>query len=834
MAQQHMQMSLFCFQYLARTAFDMVSQDTKVAATIALTGFYGFFDYAAAHWDHHSLRYVLGASSRRSALPGEKGLVKLLSAAWMDFVKRFCGENESQLETSSEHEVSSDIPVPQSVPPDILDTEGESCNIQETFKDWSSTRQSTEFEKLAKSLHQIMQHTDFGTLGDREKAVYLSLNGPFRHKCSRRDCLHFNTGFECEAELSQHISWHEMAFKCPHTGCHAWLAGFPTDALLQRHLKRAHPDIDSEERLFPVKPRSRPRTLEDACRLVDIELVRSLSVPVSTEADMRAANRALRTAAGDGHITICMILTQKGANPYATEHHHRFGPPSVAISVIQMSIRLGDLELFSALHGAAREHHEIAFIEDPSALLECILDALKSPIPQFLTAVLAWNGRRVMPFTLDQILVHAGVESQRQEYGQRELSCSTRPVLIEHRSVQERLRTLISTELERYRRCGQSPELCYERILVAPDINGWSLLHRLCGGNHEHTCFEAVRFLLTRLRPEDIRRYNLKGNPPLFTAMENRFRSEGTALDAQANIIRSFFEHNLDDAKKTQNAAGHGPLEFAFRYGALETFPLVFELCGTDYNAVQLYDIFAIRTEHGLGKISLAVGLDHVDKRIRMAARLTPGEMRGFICLLTDLNIEPDVIKMLQSLIRQQLPHKATGVLTLNDILQSIDPTPVRFLLSLQGADRLLERYQPELKILESAQLRKLLFVCLEAKINRLDIAKLLLTQHKLDLQSTGPTENQPVIEELAVRRDMDPEIVSQLKRYGGYRDLSTKADQDRVIAALGHNLYVSKEEETRYPDELRGYVESLLQVANSEGYHEFAASLNYIRRSFR
>lgn len=104
----------------------------------------------------------------------------------------------------------------------------------------------------------------------------------------------------------------------------------------------------------------------------------------------------------------------------------------------------------------------------------------------------------------------------------------------------------------------------------------------------------------------------------------------------------------------------------------------------------------------------------------------SPREMRGFICLLTDLNIEPDVIKMLQSLIRQ-LPHKTTGVLTLNDILQSINPTPVRFLSSLEGADRLLERHQPELKILKSAQLRKFLFIYLKSNKNQLNITKLFL-----------------------------------------------------------------------------------------------------------
>lgn len=831
-------MSLFCFQYLTRLAFHTISQDTKAASTTALTGFYGFFDYAAAHWDHHSLQYVYQASLRETTLSTEEGSGRLLSMAWIDFAKRFSGGHELLLEESSEHDALLNDSKSQPEPPDTVDAEDEFCSIQEVFRDWKKTRQSTKFERLANYVRQTMQQTNVDTLKDREKAVNLSLNGPFRPKCSRRHCLHFHTGFESEAELSLHVPWHEMAFKCPHAGCHAWLAGFPTSVLLQRHLKRVHPAIESEERLFPVKSRIRPRTLEEACFLGDIESVRSFSGLVFMEGNMLAAHRALHTAAQRGRHDICVYLAQLGANPYATDQHG-FGPPSAAISVIQMSIRLDDLELFSALRGAAREHHEIAFIEEPLALLECILDALESPSAQFLTIVLDWNYRRTVPFTLDNILLHAGVETQRQDLGRRSLCFVKRRVLIERLSVQERLQTLTSNELERYREYGQSPELCYEQVLVTPDVNGWSLLHRLCGGDHEHTSFGAVKFLIAMLRPEDIQRQNLKGNPPLFTAMENKFRYEGTALEEQVRIIRSFFEHDLEGAKNTRNAAGYGPLEFAFRHGALETFPLVFELCGADFDASRLYDIFATRTDRGLGKISIAVGLDRVDKRIRMAARLTAGEMRGFIYLLTDLNSEPDVIKMLQSLICQ-LPRKTTDTelvntnLMLNGILRSVDPTPTRFLLSLEASNRMLERYRPELEVLGPAQLRKLLFVCLEADTNQLDLAKLLLTQHKLDLKSTRPEENRPVIEELASRKDMDPEIVSLLRRYGGYRDLSSREAQDRVIVALGHNLYVTEKEEARYPDEMRDYVDSLLKIAGNNGYYEFAASLKYIRRCFR
>lgn len=841
MLQQHLQMSLFCFHYLKRLALDTISQDSQAASIAALTGFYGFFDYATAHWDYHSLQYVCQASLRGTALSTEEGSGRSLSMAWIDFANRFPVRHESLPKAPSGDDAPLHDSKSQPDPPETVDAEGESCNIQEVFKDWTLTRRSTEFERLAISVRQVIQQTSqvLNTLKDREKAIYLSLNGPFRPKCSRRHCLHFNTGFKSEAELLLHVTWHEMAFKCPHAGCHAWLAGFPTRVLLERHLKRVHPAIEPEERLFPVKPRS--RTLEEACRLGDMEFVRSFSVTAFEEANMPAIHRAMNAAARERHHAICVHLTQLGANPYTTEHQNYFAPSSSAISVIQTSIRLGDLELFSALRGAAQKKHEIAFIEEPLALLECILDALESPFAHFLTSVLDWNDRRTMPLTLDKILQHACVETQRQTLGRDDLSYTKGRPLIESLSVEKTLQTLISSELERHRKCGQSQELCYEQVLVAPDVNGWSLLHRFCGGNHEHAsqASQAVRFLLTRLRPEDIQRHNFEGHPPLFTAMENKFRCGGTALGDQAKIIRSFFEHDLEGAKNTRDAAGHAPLEFAFRHGTLEIFPLVFELCGADYEAVHLYDVFAIPSDRGLEKIILAIGIDRVDKRIRKAARLTPREMLGFMNLLRDLNLEPDVIEMLSSLVIHLSRGTSNnsyvdGIVVLKEVLRGVDPAPMRFLLSLGASDRMLGVFRQELKLLHPAQLRKLLFICLEANTNRMDVAKLLLTQHKLDLQSTGPEENLPVIEELTSRKDLDPGIVPLLLRNGGYRDLSSREAQDRVIAALSHNLYGTEKDKARYSDEMRDYVDSLLKIAIDKGYGEFEASLNYIRGCFR
>lgn len=840
MVQQHMQMSLFCFQYLTRTAFDMANQDTNVAATIALTGFYGFFDYAAAHWDHHSLRYVLEASSRKSALSAEKGLGKLLSTAWMDFVKRFWDENESQLETSSEHDVSLDIPVPQPVPPGTIDTEGESCNIQETFRDWSSTRQSTEFEKLAKSLHQIMQHADLGPMGDREKDVYLSLNGPFQPKCSRRDCHHFNTGFECEAELSQHISWHEMAFKCPHTGCHAWKGGFATNASLQRHLKRVHPTIDSIEALFPVKSRRQPRTITEACRLGDIEWIQRFTGQLLTKENLPTANRALHTAARDGNLAVCVLLTQLGANPYMLQSCEKLAAGSDAnISAIQISIRLGDYDLFSALQGAAGKLHEIEFIENH--LPQCVADALGSPIHQFLVDLLAWNGRRAVPLTLNDILSNAGLKIPRQEYGHREPSFISRHMLIEHRSVQERLQTLISSELEGYRKRGHSPENCYERVLIATDAYGRSLLHRLCDSGPNCFASRIVKFLFTKLKPEDTRRHDLGGNPPLFTALQNRTSCEGGLLEDQENIIRSFFLNDLDGAKNTRNSSGDDPLVFAFKYATIQIFTLVFELCGGDYSVLQSYRVWGVPSKCGFEEALVAVGLDRIGERSRLIAELSPKQVIGFAGLLMDLNIEPEVLKTLEFLIHQRpqsslsvRPEPLDAPETLRAILQPDDSNAIKFLLSLKGAEKFVEKYPSQLGALGPAELRKLLFVCLEANTDWCEVAKMLLTKHKVDFTDAILEANYPIVHKLAPHQNMDPELISLLEQHEDYTKFSSRKVQNQIIRTLSLDLYVSRNARTQCPGGIRDYVESLLQFADFKGETEFAASLNHIRRSLQ
>lgn len=716
MIQQHKQMSLFCFQYLTRSAFDSTNQDSKAAEKFALTGFYGFFDYAVAHWDHHSLQYVRQVFSQTPVVLTEEDLERSLSTAWISFVEKFCDGHESLAGAVPENGIPLDTSIPpKSLPPGLVDTKSESFDIHGILNGWSSTQQSTKFEKMAVSLRQFMQRIDLSMLQDREKDVYLSLNGPYRPKCSRRACLHFNIGFESEADLSLHISWHEMAFKCTHTGCYAWLAGFPTSALLQTHLKRVHPTIDFEKDLFPVESRSRPRTLLAACRLGDIKWVQKSFIPMFTEADVRAANRALLTAAYQGHLAICVHLTQKGANPYEIQSNKElFGSPVVLINVIQMSIRLADLDLFSALRSAAHEHHKMAFIEAGDSILECILDALESDTPQFLVDVLTWNGLRAEPFTLGTILYRAGVRTHRQQFGLRKLSFTERPVHIESRSVREGLQTLKNRDLESHRKSGHHPQLCYKRVLVAPDDEGQSLLHRLCASGPGNAAVGAVEFLLNQLRTEDIQRHNWTGDPPLFTALRNDVRTEGASLSDQLDIIQAFFGNDLDGARNTRNAAGQGPLEFALTRTAFKTMPLVFKLCGADYSVLQPDDILEHQTGRDSGKMRIVFGLRCVAERLQVAVEFNLSQINRFICWLTDMYRESDTSKMLQSLMLH-LPRETTrpgsvdGGPPSGDMLKSHNAKAVMVVLSLEKAEDLPECCRPRLEDLGRTQLQRLL-----------------------------------------------------------------------------------------------------------------------------
>lgn len=828
MLEQHRQMSLFCSQYLTRSAFDMVSQDNEIVGTTALTGFYGFFDYAAAHWDHHLLQYVRRASASKTTPLTEEWLEESLSTTWTEFVERFGDGHESQSETLPEHDVLMNTSAQQAVPRTV-DTKGESCNIQGILRDWSATQRSTEFERLAAFIRQGVQQTDLSILGDREKAIYLSLNGPFRHKCTRRVCVHFNTGFESEAELSQHIQWHEMTFKCPHMGCYACLTGFPTSASLQSHVKKVHPVIDPERKLFPVKSRSPPRSLLEACRLGDLERVQYFMpesmLPEDSDGIARA-NRALYTAARNKQLAVCVYLMQLGADPYMIPLHKT--PDGRRESPVQMSIKLGDYELFSALLNAAHKQYKLSVMERSSFFSDCVLDALGSPISQFLVDLLVWNGRRAVPLTLENVLLHVCMENYRP--------FAKRCVKFDDHDVQRGLQVMISSEMERYRKSGQSLELCYEKVLIASDSIGRSLLHRLCGDNLEFPVSEAVKFLLGKLRPEDTRRYDSIHDPPLFTTITNRSRAGDEALTDRLNIIRIFFENDLDGAKNTRNSASDSSLEFAFKRGEPKTFSLVFELCGADYSAVQLYDILGNAVEDALWKIGSTGGLDHVDKRIRMATRLSHGVINRFIYLLTDLNSEPDVIKMLKSMMTHMNRETASvrpvnDVPELSDILRSNDQRPADFLLSLKEADKILERFHTEFSSVEPVHLRKLLFTSLDAKTNRCDVAKTLLTHYELDLESTGPGENCPDVHELAARPNMDPTIIPLLQQMGWYREfISSRVMQDRVIQTLEDNLMAFSKARGQHPEGMTESAEKDCQDVDSKRDSVFVPSLEYIR----
>lgn len=505
-----------------------------------------------------------------------------------------------------------------------------------------------------------------------------------------------------------------------------------------------------------------------------------------------------------------------------------------------MSIRHGELDSFSAMRNAACEDYQSAFIEEPVVLSECILDALESPVPQFLESVLELNGLRTVPLTLDNILLCASGKTWRQDHrpGTRQLYFTERPVLFEDRIVQQGLHNLVLSEFERYRKRGQSQEYCYGEVLVAPDADGWSLLHRLCGGSPGYTVSGAVKFLLTELKPEDVKRHDSKGNPPLFTALQRTFHWEGAALDDQARVVQSFFEFDPDGSKRTRNAAGHGPLGFAFTHATFQILPLIFELCGANYSVVQFEDSPELQTHSEFERRSPVFRLDCKGERLQVAVKDGFLEIDRFIRWLTDLDSEPEVLNMLQSLILDR-PQEGTrgdfvnGVTKSSDTLQTDHRKAAKVLLTLRGAEKLPKNCRPKLEDLGKTQLRKLLLGLLRASINRFDIGNFLPTQHQSDLKSTDPEENCRDVHEQAARHNMGPQIISLMRLHGGHTDFSSRETQEELLKMVRDNIFTSKEAGIDYPEDLKKYVEVLIQYADAAGDCHFAASLEYVRQCF-
>ena len=219
-------MANFCMKYLVSHPFGDELEEARIQE-LALSGYYGFHDYALAFWHRHVDAIAVTETEEISS-------TEVLQSA----VQRMFHKHADSSKTGANDRIAQPTPTQES--------------LQILMETWyhKGSDAFKGFENQAISVREAIESINLTELCATENSRLLDLLGRPRFKCSKVRCLKFADGFLTRKDRDSHLSEHERPFKCPVESCHARVSGFSSQPLLDSHAERFHNDKISPSTQF--------------------------------------------------------------------------------------------------------------------------------------------------------------------------------------------------------------------------------------------------------------------------------------------------------------------------------------------------------------------------------------------------------------------------------------------------------------------------------------------------------------------------------------------------------------------------------------------------------
>jgi hypothetical protein len=259
---------LFCAQYL--TSHPLLLVVEREIQECALTGYYGFHDYATAFWWNH--------------------VDKLIEARENVSLEIYRRTLQSVAKLLNTHLISTDI-----CEEGLEDVAAIASRFAELPK---NPREREKMLSLEVSTERVRDAIE--AIKGRGDKTYIAgeintlpLYGPIRYKCPKPWCGFFSTGFATPEQRLDHVEEHYRPFRCLIEGCYYGDIGFLAESGLNQHIERHH--TQSEITLFP-KPRNSGKRKGDiftATKEGDLDTVKGLVESGSRRSNIK---KMIRTA----------------------------------------------------------------------------------------------------------------------------------------------------------------------------------------------------------------------------------------------------------------------------------------------------------------------------------------------------------------------------------------------------------------------------------------------------------------------------------------------------------------------------------------------------------
>ncbi|KAK2814069.1 hypothetical protein FQN50_000473 [Emmonsiellopsis sp. PD_5] len=300
---EHSKMAIFCTRYLLSEPFKTRTDSTQIEQYFD-SGYYAFLDYAAQSVFGH-----LFAAAESPSGANERHRETLLGLA-----KSFL--NDYGIE--SQH-------VRYFV--DNADPNDQLHDLTVTIRSLNETELSKLFNlesrafQIRKTIETYMTQDDFRR---KDALLFEAMYGPLSYKCPRNWCHYFNEGFSTRDDRESHIEKHDRRFRCSDVNCLYHDLGFPSCAALEQHTKQSHLTDGNAGLLFEPPQKFIWAGMQEAAARGNVTALRHFikTTSYSTTRKAEKDTRLLILAAYNGHLDVCKLLVDSGADVNAKIKNH--------------------------------------------------------------------------------------------------------------------------------------------------------------------------------------------------------------------------------------------------------------------------------------------------------------------------------------------------------------------------------------------------------------------------------------------------------------------------------------------------------------------------------